>query len=138
MSAAKLSVVVFSGTLDRLAAVSIIASGAAAMGVETNLFFTFWGLAALRKDAHRKWRHISSDYGQEGSNLAKLMEEKKVPSWLEVLRQAKDLGRVKVYACAMAMDLMGLKMEDLEDVVDEVTGVASFIETSQGGQVLFV
>ncbi|MCG0237841.1 MAG: DsrE/DsrF/DrsH-like family protein [Firmicutes bacterium] len=138
MAQERLSMVVFSGTLDKLMPVGILASGAVAMGLEVNIFLTFWGLLAFRKGAAQSLP-ISKEYEAMAEQMKQIMAEKKVPSFLDNLRTAKELGNVKVYACGMTMDLFGLKLEDLEDVVDGVVGVGEFITTAKEGKMtLFI
>lgn len=139
MAKDRLSMVLFSGTLDKLTAASIIASGAVAMGQEVDIFITFWGLMAFKKGASNAVPPTGKEYEQMGPTMMRIMQEKKVPSWLDTLRTAKELGNVKVRACGMTMDLFGLKLEDLEDVVDEVAGVGEFIATAKDSDItLFI
>jgi peroxiredoxin family protein len=137
-SADKVSIVLFSGTTDKLMAATVIASGAAAMQKQVTIFLTFWGLMAFRKGAKEQPPRISTDFADFAEAAMQAMQAKKVPHWLDTLREAMDLGDVKVKACGLTMDLFGLKLEDLEPVVSEVTGVGSFVEDSTGGQTLFI
>ncbi len=67
------------------------------------------------------------------------MRVKNVPSWMENFRDAKEVGTVKIYACSMTMELFGMKLEDFEPIVDEVTGVATFVERAKAGRItLFI
>lgn len=136
--AQKMAFVVFSGTADKLQATATMVSGAAAMGVETHVFLTFWGLNAFRKTMIDAPLPMSADYGEMGEMIGKLMAEKGVPSWSQVLRDAKDVGDVHVHACAMTLDLMDLTQDDLDPMVDDVIGVASFIQLADGASVLFI
>lgn len=139
MAKQRVSMVLFSGTLDKLMAASIIASGAVAMGQEVDIFVTFWGLMACKKGASSTVPPTSKEFEHMGPTMMRIMQEKKVPSWLETLRTAKELGNVKIRACAMTMDLFGLKLEDLEDVVDEIAGVGEFIASAKESDVtLFI
>ena len=139
MAKDRLSMVVFSGTVDKLYPVAIMASGAVAMGQEVEIFLTFWGLNAFRKGAPASNDRISKDFEEMGPAVKQLLAEKKVPSWMDMLRQAKELGNVHVHACGMTMDLFDLKLENLEDIVDDVMGVAGFIEGAQEGKItLFI
>ena len=134
----KLAIIMFSGTTDKLLPVGVLASAAAATGMQVRIFATFWGLQALRKDAQGDGK-ISKDYEEMGPAIAKLLAEKKVPSWLDMIRQAKELGDVKVYACAMTFDLMGMKKEDLVDEVDEVVGAGEYLDEAKDASVtLFI
>ncbi len=124
--------IVFSGEMDKLLPVGILASGAVAMGHEVRIFLTFWGLMAFKKGAFFQMPVSPAFAGMVG-DLAGMLKEKKIPSVIEQLRIAKELGDVEVVACGMTMDLFGLKLEDLEDVVDKVAGVGEFIETAKEG-----
>src|ERR1041384_6189956 len=118
----RLSMVVFSGSLDRLIAAFVIATGAAAMGMQVNLFFTFWGTAALRRDNVRvKKSLLGKMFGwmlPSGSrklplsqmNMAgmgpvmirRIMKSKGVASLEEMIELAKELG-VRISVCTMSM-----------------------------------
>lgn len=137
----RLSMIVFSGTVDKLFPVAILASGAVAMEQQVDIFLTFWGLEAFRKGAPQQNMRMSKDFEEQGQAMMALMQQKKVPSWYETLRKAKELGNgnVRVHACAMTMDLMGLTQSDLDPIVDDVVGAAEFVEEAQKGKItLFI
>lgn len=134
----KISIVLFSGTVDKVMAATIIASGAAAMDKEVNIFLTFWGLIAFRKDDWKSNQRFSKDFEDYAKPAMEIMQTRKVPSWMATLKDAMELGNLKVKACGMTMDLFDLKLEDLEPVVSEITGVASFVKEAEGGQVIFI
>lgn len=156
----KLSMVVFSGDLDKHIASMIIATGAAAMGMEVVLFYTFWGTAALR-DPKKKVggkNFISKMFGMmlpKGRNkltlsqmhmagagtamIKGLMKQKNVAS-LDQLFEAAGMMGVKIYICQMSMDLMGMKYEEMIDYPGmEVVGVATFLDHAKESSVqLFI
>ena len=135
----RMSLVVFSGTADKLTAVATLATGAAAMGLEVDLFLTFWGLEAFKKNASGNVPLVSAEFAELGPMMREVMQAKRVPSWLETLRAAREIGDLKVYACSATMELFGHKLEDLEDIVDEVTGAASFIDRAKDSKItLFI
>lgn len=134
----KFSIVLFSGTVDKLMAATIIASGAAAMDKEVTIFLTFWGLIGFRKGDWQTNTRFSKDFEEYREPAMEMMQAKKVPPWMQTLKDTMELGNLKVKACGMTMDLFNLKLEDLEPVVSEVTGVASFIKEAEGGQVIFI
>jgi peroxiredoxin family protein len=134
----KLSLIVFSGTIDKLMPVGILASGAAAAGYEVNLFFTFWGLQAITKKSIGQPQPIDKNYEQFGPVMMQRMQEMKYPTWDQLIMQAKEVGEVKVYACSTTMEFFGLKREDLADFVDDVVGVATFLDRAEGGTTLFI
>lgn len=135
----RMSIIVFSGTVDKLMAASILATGGAAMGMEVELFLTTWGLEAFRKGAYKTNMKISKDFEEYGTVMMEQMMAKKVPSWMDNLKDAMEVGDVKVYACSMTMELFNLKLADLEPIVTESTGVATFVERAKEGRItLFI
>ena len=134
----RMALVVFSGTADKLTAVATLATGAAAMGKQVTLFLTFWGLVAFRKDDWKTNRRFSKDFEDYAGPAMEQMQAKRVPPWMETLKGAMELGNVTVKACSATMDLFDIKLEHLEPVVSEVTGVATFVEDAEGGTTLFI
>ncbi len=152
------TMVVFSGDLDKTIASFIIASGAAAMGKKVTMFFTFWGLNVLRKkdappvekDFMEKMFGMMMPKGIEKLPLSKMnmggmgakminhvMEKKHVDSLETLMKNALDAG-VKLVACSMSMDIMGIKKEELIDGVD-IGGVATYLgDAEQSGLNLFI
>ena len=135
----RMSIIVFSGTVDKLMAASILATGGAAMGMEVELFLTTWGLEAFRKDNYKTNMRISKDFEDYAPVMMEQMIAKKVPSWMDNLKGAMEVGEVKILACSMTMELFDMKLEDLEPIVTEVTGVATFVERAKEGRItLFI
>jgi len=135
----KISIIVFSGTVDKLMPVGVLSSAAAALGYDVEIFATFWGLMAFRKDMAEKNTKISKEFEEMGEMMFKIMKEKNVPSWLNLLRQAKEMGNVKIYACAQTFDMFGMKKEDLVDIVDEVVGAGEYLEKAKEADIsLFI
>lgn len=152
------TIIVFSGDLDKVLASFIIANGAAAMGRPVTMFFTFWGLNALRKpdSASVKKPFLDKMFGvmmPKGSrklklskmNMAgmgtammkKVMKDKNVDSLETLMRHAMDSG-IRLVACTMSMDIMGITKEELLDGV-EYAGVASYLGDAEESNVnLFV
>src|SRR5260370_36734765 len=135
----RMSIIVFSGTVDKLMAASILATGGAAMGLEVEVFLTTWGLEAFRKDGYKTNRKVSKDFEEYGPVMMEQMVAKKVPSWMENFKNAMEVGDLKIYACSMTMELLDMKLSDLEPIVTEVTGVATFVERAKEGKMtLFI
>lgn len=135
----RMSIIVFSGTVDKLMAASILATGGAAMGMEVEIFLTTWGLEAFRKDNYKTNMKVSKDFEEYAPIMMEQMMVKKVPSWMDNLKGAMEVGDVKILACSMTMELFGMKLEDLEPIVTEVTGVATFVERAKEGRItLFI
>jgi peroxiredoxin family protein len=144
----RVALVVFSGDLDRVLAAFVIASGAAAMGQQVSMFFTFWGLSVLKKDKQlsgktlfQKMMALMSPgsskslpvsqmnyFGVGAKMLRSMMKEKNVNSLEEMIALARELG-VRMIACEMSRDLMGIKESELIAGL-ECGGVASFLADS--------
>ena len=156
----QISIVVFSGELDKLLAAMIIATGATAMDMKVKLFFTFWATAALcdKKKKVTGKDFISKIFGimlPKGSSKVKLskmnmggmgtsmmknlMKKKNVASLEEMLTTAGELG-VEINVCEMSMDLMGIKKEELIDYPHlNICGVATFlVDTEESKIQLFI
>ena len=135
----RMSIVVFSGTVDKLMAASILTTGGAAMGLEVEVLLTTWGLEAFRKEAYKTNMRVSKDFEDYAPVMMEQMMVKKVPSWMQNFQNAREIGDVKIYACSMTLELFGIKLQDLEPIVDDVTGVAVFVERAKEGKItLFI
>jgi peroxiredoxin family protein len=130
-TANRLAIVLFSGTMDKLLSASIMATGAAAMGMDVEIFLTNWGALAFRKGDFKMNKRVSADFADYQSVLLEQMAAKHVTTWMENLEGAKEIGNVHIAACSHTMTLFDLQLEDLEPIVDEVTGVAAFIERAR-------
>ncbi|MFA5863579.1 MAG: FAD-dependent oxidoreductase [Phycisphaerae bacterium] len=152
------TIVVFSNDFDRAMAAFIIANGAAAMGSDVTLFFTFWGLNILRKNetipvkktliermfgwmmprGAEKLVLSKMNMGGMGTMMMKgIMKKKNAASLSELIRSAQKQG-VRMVACSMSMDLMGIKHEELIDGIEE-GGVAMYLDRAEAGNVnLFI
>jgi len=152
------TMVIFSGDLDKALAGCIIANGVIASGHDASMFFTFWGLNLLRKNEAVKvkknlvekmfgWmmprgtkRATLSQMHMAGMGTAMIkgiMKQKNVDSLPQMLQTAKDNG-VRIQACQMSMDLMGIKREELIDGI-EVVGVATMLAASDDSNgVIFI
>lgn len=126
----KLSLLLVSGTADKLMAGAIIASGAIANDMDVDIFVSFWGLMEFKKGATSKVK-LSYDGKDIEKEVMQKMAQKKIPSWIEMIKQAKEVGNVKIYACAMFADLMDIKKDDLDPVVDEIMGVSQFVSLAK-------
>lgn len=124
-----LSLVLFSGTDDRLQAAAVLAAGAAAMGRPVNIFLQYWALDAFRADRIRKDHGAALEAGEEG--LA-AMQRHGGQHWADILTQAKEIGELSIHACALSMEMFAITQEDLDPLVDDVEGVAAFMLDATG------
>ncbi len=152
------TIVVFSGDLDKVLASFIIANGAASMGRPVTMFFTFWGLTVLRKKRAPKVKKSAMESmfgamlpkgaskltlskmnmgGMGTAMMKKIMNDKNVDSLESLIKKAMANG-VKIVACTMSMDVMGIKKEELIDGV-ELGGVGSYLGDAEESNVnLFI
>ena len=154
----KLVIIAWSGDLDKVWPQMILATTGAAMGMQTTIFFTFWGLFSLVRDGV----HITGDNwmqkmvsamdrpGMEHLKLGKmnfagagpkmmkhLAKEHKVASPGELLEMARDLG-VRLVPCQMTMDLLGLTREDMIEGLGEPVGATTMLLEAQDAVTLFI
>ena len=141
----KLTIIACSGDLDRIWPTLILSTTAAASGMESSVFFTFWGLFALVKPGTRitgenwmqKMLSVMNPGGAHKGKLSKLhfagagpkmmrklAKDYKVPQPQELLELAQEMG-VRLLPCQMTMDLLGLRREDLLDGLEEPVGAAT-------------
>ena len=133
----KISIIVASEKIDKILPAITLAATASVMGWEAELFFTFWGLLALKKTYEPK--EVSLDYKIFEEGLKKAISSGAIPSWREVLEQGRKTSRLRVYACSTTMDLLGVKNEDLIEDVDGVVGAASFLNKARDSDInLFI
>ena len=156
----RLSIIMFSGDLDKVLASLVIATGAVAMGMDVVMFFTFWGTPILRdkgkkvggKDIMGKMfgsmlptgtadvKLSKMNMGGMGTAMMKsLMKKKNVASLEQMLELSAELG-VRIFVCEMSMDLMGFKREEMIGFPGlSYAGVAKFLEEAQNSKVqLFI
>jgi peroxiredoxin family protein len=138
MSDDPLSIVLFSGTEDKLGAAAVLTAGAAALGRPVHVFLQYWALDAFRADRINGARPLSPEAGPDGARAMADLRAAGQQHWAETLRQAKDIGDVDIQACSLSMDLLRLNGNDLDPIVDGVQGVAAFYVEAGDGQIVFI
>ena len=139
-AAKKAAIIVHSGDLDRVMSALILGNGALAMGLETTLFFTFWGLLRLRRSGlERAPLSRMNLLGLGRGLIRRRMRKARVASLERLLRDYKELGG-KIVACEMTMEVMGLKREDLrQEWIDAYGTVGTFINEAKDAAItLFI
>ena len=154
----KMSIIFFSGTLDKALAMLFLATTGASLGMEVNVFFTFWGLNFLRRGRILKKKNLLQKiftlmlpsgknklplttmnmlgFGPEMMKI--LMQKTKTPSVEELFELAKQLG-VKFYACSTTCSFMGLERADMIEEVSDVVGAAYFLQQAKESKInLFI
>src|SRR6266566_9676362 len=148
----KAAIVVSKGSLEGIYPGLIMANGARMDGIEADLFFTFFGLDAIRKDRSEKIKVAT--VGNPGMHMAtwlgaipgfsavatrmmkRQMEKIDMPPIPEFIELVADSG-ARLYACKASVDMFGLTMDDFVPQVDEIISVGEFYEKAAGGQIIF-
>ncbi len=155
----KVTLAILSGDLDKAQAAFNIAIGAASMGMDVSMFFTFWGLNIIRKEkasssSKSLLKRMMGLLNKGGANrlkiskfnmlgigtriMKKFMKENEMPTVEEMIKLSKDLG-VKLIACTTTMGVMDISKDSLIDEVDKLAGVATFLADAKESEVnLFI
>lgn len=154
----KISIICFSGDFDKLVAAFTLATGAAAVNHEVNLFFTFWGLNAIKKKKNRSFAgkgFLARFFGflmggihnvplsrlnfggLSPKLMTYLMRKRNVATLNQLIESAIQLN-VNLYACEMSMHILGLNKNDFIPEIKEVLGVVGFLEYSKDGDRIFI
>jgi peroxiredoxin family protein len=148
----KVSIVVSKGSLEGVYPGLIMANGARMEGIEADLFFTFFGLDAIRNDRFGKikvatvgnpglhmptWIGVLPGFSWLVTKLMRRQMEKiDIPPIPEFMELVADSG-VHLYACKASVDMFGLTMEDFIPQVEEIISVGEFYEKAAGGEIIF-
>ena len=148
----KVAIVVSKGSLEGIYPALIMANGARMEGIEADLFFTFFGLDAIRKDRFEKIKVAT--VGNPGLHMPTLvgaipgfswlvtkmmkrqMEKIDIPPIPEFIELVGDSG-VRLYACKATVDMFGLTIDDFVPQVEDILSVGEFYEKAAGGQIIF-
>ena len=148
----KVAIVVSKGSLEGIYPGLIMANGARMEGIEADLFFTFFGLDAIRKDRYAKIKVAT--VGNPGMHMPtwigaipgfsalatwmmkRQMEKIDIPPMPEFIELVHDSG-VHLYACKATVDMFGLTMDDFVPQVEDIISVGEFYEKAAGGQIIF-
>ena len=148
----KVAIVISKGSLEGIYPGLIMANGARMDGIEADLFFTFFGLDAIRKDRYAKIKVAT--VGNPGLHMPTLlgalpgfsalatkmmrrqMEKIDIPPIPEFIELVADSG-TRLYACKASVDMFGLTMEDFVPQVEDIISVGEFYEKAAGGQIIF-
>jgi peroxiredoxin family protein len=148
----KVTIVVSKGSLEGMYPALIMANGARMEGIEADLFFTFFGLDAIRKDRFEKIKvatvgnpgmHMPTWLGAlpgfsalATKMMQRQMEKIDIPPIPEFIELVADSG-VRLYACKATVDMFGLTMADFVPEVEGIISVGEFYEQAAGGQIIF-
>ena len=148
----KVAILISKGSLEGIYPGLIMANGARMEGIEADLFFTFFGLDAIRKDRYEKikvatvgnpgmhlptWIGAIPGFSALATRMMKRQMEKiDIPPIPEFIELVADSG-VRLYACKATVDMFGLTMDDFVPQVEDIISVGEFYEQAAGGQIVF-
>lgn len=153
-----LTIVCFSGDFDKVVAAFTMATGAAATNRKVTMFFTFWGLNVLKQKQNRAWLGQgilakAFNFLMGGRNtlplsrlnfggisaglMTSMMKKHHVATLPELIEAAHALG-IRMLACEMALHILELERSDLVEEVEDVVGVATFLNESENAHIIFV
>jgi peroxiredoxin family protein len=127
MSSSKISVMVISGSRERLQMAAMVASVGAVSGNDVTVFLSMNALLYFIK-GHNAAAPVEGEMGHS-------MEKKNVPPFKDLFKNAVELGDAKIYPCSMAMDVLGAKPDQLEPYLSEPLGLTKFLSDAADGQV---
>jgi peroxiredoxin family protein len=133
-----LSLVLFSGTDDKLQSAAVMTAGAAALGKPVHIFLQYWALDSFRADRVSADHGLAPEAGEAGRAAVTALAEAGQQHWSQILRDAKELGEVDIQACSLSMDLLRIAPSDLDSLVDGVEGVATFWISAGNGPVVYI
>lgn len=123
----KISIMLISGKREQLQMAAMVASVGAVSGNEVTVFLSMNALQFFTKNNEHK--------APADGPMGALLEEKNAPDFMELFQQAVELGDARIFPCSMAVDIMGLGQDDLEEFVSESLGLTKFLDDASEGQV---
>ena len=148
----KVAIVISKGSLEGIYPGLIMANGARMEGIDADLFFTFFGLEAIRRDRYAKIKvatvgnpgmHLPTWIGAipgfsalATSMMRRQMEKIDIPPIPEFIELVADSG-AHLYACKATVDMFGLTMDDFATQVEDIISVGEFYEKAAGGEIIF-
>ena len=131
-----LAIIMFSGTADRFIPLAALTQIAANFGIPVKIFVTGFAIPYFTKQKPEP--RIPKDFEDLAMKMMENMQKMNMPSWYDMIKEAKETGDVKVYVCAMTAQLLGIKKEDLDPIVDDLVGAAFFLQETTDFEVIFI
>ena len=127
MSSDKISVMITSGNREQLQMAAMVASVGAVSGNDVTVFLSMNALKYFLKGADEK--------APTEGEMGQLLEEKNAPQFKELFSQAVEYGDAKIFPCSMAVDILGISQDDLEEYISDPLGLTTFLNDAADGQV---
>ena len=131
----KITIVVFSGSADRLVGMSVLVSGAVALDLEVDIYLMLWGAYAFKKGNFGTELPLS-EYNSLENEFKRIIESGIVPPWYKMLKDAKETGTVRIHACGAAVKAWNAELKDLE-LVDDIVGASEIVDSSINSKAVY-
>ena len=131
-----LAIIMFSGQAEKFIPLAVLTQTAANFGIPVKIFVTGFALPYFTKNKPEP--RFSKEFEDMVPALLDGMKRMNMPDWYEILKQAKEMGDVRIYVCSLMGEVMGLKKEDLDPIVDDYVGAAFFMSETQDYEVIFI
>ena len=131
-----LAIIMFSGQAEKFIPLAVLTQTAANFGIPVKIFVTGFALPYFTKNKPEP--KFSKEFEDMVPALLDGMKRMNMPGWYEILKQAKEMGDVRIYVCSLMGEVMGLKKEDLDPIVDDYVGAAFFMSETQDYEVIFI
>ncbi len=126
----------FSGTADKFIPLGVLTQTAANLGVPVRIFVTGFALPYFTKEKPKP--RFPKEFEDMVPKILEGMERMKTPSWYDMVKEAKELGDIKVYVCSLMAGIVGVKKEDLDPIVDDIVGATYFMQKTGGYEQIFI
>jgi peroxiredoxin family protein len=135
--AKKMTIALFSGSLDKLTAAGVILSGAAANDMDVDIYVLLQGARAFKKDIAGNMNELKlAENAHLREEFLASLQRLKVKPWVEFFKEAKELTNVKIHICGLAGKMWGgEKVEDFVDIVDDICGIGEYITSAENADV---
>lgn len=129
-----LAIILLSGQAEYLIPVAALAQTAANFGLPVKIFVSGFAVPYFTKNKPEP--RFSKGFEDLAQKMMEGIKRMNMPSWYDILKEAKETGDVKIYVCSLTAEALGVKKENLDPIVDDVVGAAFFLQATEGYQVL--
>jgi peroxiredoxin family protein len=134
-----ISFIMFSGTADKFIPLGVLTQSAVNLEMPVSIFVTGWAITAFTKGGKEKVNRMPKEFEDMAPMLVQGLKDIKAPSWYEMLKEAKEIGDVKVYLCSMMSQALKIDTKNgLDPIVDDVVGAAAFLQMSEGNDKVMI
>lgn len=131
-----LAIIMFTGHAENFVPLAVLTQSAVSIGMPVRIFVT--GTALLYFTKSKPEPRFSKEFEDFTSQLIENMHKLNIPSWYGMLKESKELGDVKIYVCSLMAEVMGIKKEHLDELVDDIVGATFFMKETEKMKTIFI